>query len=161
MRRIALSLIAALLFGACAGGADEAATSPIEETPTVTEELGQKPTVEVPAEDPPSELRIIDVVEGDGDEAVDGSTVLVHYVGVNWSNGLQFDASWDRGQPFDFELGRGMVIQGWDEGVLGMKVGGRRRLEIPPDMAYGEAGAGGVIGPNETLVFVVDLLAVS
>lgn len=161
MRRIALSLIAALLLGACAGGTDETATPQVQETLTVTEELGQKPTVEVPAEDPPSELRIIDVVEGDGDEAVDGSTVLVHYVGVNWSNGLQFDASWDRGQPFDFELGRGMVIQGWDEGVLGMKVGGRRRLEIPPDMAYGEAGAGGVIGPNETLVFVVDLLAVS
>ncbi len=84
----------------------------------------------------------------------------MHYVGVSWSTGEQFDASWDRMEPFAFGLGRGQVIQGWDEGVQGMKVGGRRRLTIPPEMGYGAAGAGGVIAPNETLVFVVDLLGV-
>ena len=96
----------------------------------------------------------------DGDEAVAGSNVTVHYVGVSWSTGDQFDASWDRMEPFRFGLGRGQVIQGWDDGVQGMKVGGRRRLTIPPHMGYGASGAGGVIAPNETLVFVVDLLAV-
>ena len=84
----------------------------------------------------------------------------MHYVGVSWSSGAQFDASWDRGQTFQFTLGAGMVIRGWDEGVAGMKVGGRRKLVIPPELGYGEQGAGGVIGPNETLVFVVDLVAI-
>lgn len=110
--------------------------------------------------DPPSTLAADDVVVGDGAEATAGSAVSVHYVGVSWASGEQFDASWDRGQPFGFELGAGRVIAGWDQGVEGMRVGGRRVLTIPPDLAYGDRGAGGVIGPNETLVFVVDLLAV-
>jgi peptidylprolyl isomerase len=97
---------------------------------------------------------------GTGDEATKGRNVSVHYVGVAWSTGSQFDASWDRNEPFDFRLGAGQVIQGWDEGVAGMKVGGRRTLTIPPDMAYGSRGAGGVIKGGETLVFVVDLLNV-
>jgi peptidylprolyl isomerase len=101
-----------------------------------------------------------DIEVGTGAEAATGSQVDVHYVGVSWSNGREFDASWDRGSPFSFGLGSGQVIAGWDQGVVGMREGGRRRLTIPPDLGYGSRGAGGVIGPNETLVFVVDLLDV-
>lgn len=121
----------------------------------------RKPEITVPETDPPAEMVIIDDVVGEGDEATAGSTVSVHYVGVSWSTGKQFDASWDRMEPFRFGLGAGQVIQGWDEGVAGMKVGGRRTLHIPPHMGYGARGAGGVIKPNETLIFTVDLLAVS
>ncbi len=121
----------------------------------------RKPDVTVPDTDLPTELTVIDEVEGDGPEATPGSNVSVHYVGVAWSTGEQFDASWDRMEPFTFGLGRGQVIQGWDDGVAGMKVGGRRTLHIPPHLGYGARGAGGVIKPNETLIFVVDLLGVS
>jgi peptidylprolyl isomerase len=122
----------------------------------------EKPHVYVPAgEVPPADLVIEDLEVGEGDEAVAGRTVEVHYVGVSWRTRQQFDASWDRRDPFSFRLGGGQVIAGWDEGVVGMKVGGRRRLVIPPGKAYGKRGAGGVIGPDETLVFVVDLLGVS
>jgi peptidylprolyl isomerase len=121
----------------------------------------EKPRVEVAFDEhPPGELEIVDIAVGDGEEAVAGRQVDVHYVGVAWSTGEQFDASWDRGGPFSFGLGEGRVIQGWDQGVAGMKVGGRRRLTIPPGLAYGERGAGGAIAPGETLVFVVDLLGV-
>lgn len=120
----------------------------------------RKPDVTIPDQEPPTDLVLDDTHDGDGDEATAGSTVTVHYVGVSWSTGEQFDASWDRMEPFRFGLGQGQVIQGWDDGVQGMKVGGRRRLTIPPHMGYGPAGAGGVIAPNETLVFVVDLLGV-
>jgi peptidylprolyl isomerase len=119
-----------------------------------------KPDVTIPAGDPPTTLVAEDLVVGDGTEAKAGKVVMVHYVGVAWSTQKQFDASWDRGDTFDFRLGAGQVIQGWDEGVQGMKVGGRRRLTIPPDMGYGSRGAGGVIKGGETLVFVVDLLGV-
>ena len=119
-----------------------------------------KPSVTIPATAAPTQLVIEDITVGTGDEAVAGKLVSVHYVGVSWSNGKQFDASWDRGQSFQFPLGGGRVIRGWDEGVAGMRVGGRRKLTIPPHMGYGAQGAGGVIKPNETLVFVVDLLAV-
>ncbi|MFP3905551.1 MAG: FKBP-type peptidyl-prolyl cis-trans isomerase [Acidimicrobiales bacterium] len=120
-----------------------------------------KPRVEVPAgEAPPSELTVEDLDVGDGPEAAPGQQVEVHYVGVAWSDGEQFDASWDRNDPFAFGLGQGQVIAGWDQGVTGMKVGGRRRITIPPHLGYGERGAGGVIKGGETLVFVVDLLAV-
>ncbi len=122
----------------------------------------EKPHVYVPAgEAPPTDLVIEDIEVGEGDEAVAGHDVDVHYVGVSWRTRKQFDASWDRGQPFTFQLGAGMVIGGWDQGVAGMKVGGRRKLTIPPHLGYGARGAGGAIGPNETLVFVVDLLGVS
>ncbi len=121
----------------------------------------RKPEVTIPAENPPTELVIEDLEEGDGNEAVAGAIVSVHYVGVSWSTGRQFDASWDRMEPFRVGLGDGQVIQGWDQGVQGMKIGGRRRLTIPPELGYGAAGAGGVIAPNETLVFVVDLLEVT
>jgi len=117
-----------------------------------------KPDVTIPDTEPPTELVIEDLTVGDGPEATAGQAVDVHYVGVAWSTGQQFDSSWDRGDSFGFRLGAGQVISGWDQGVAGMKLGGRRRLTIPPHLGYGAAGAGGVIGPNETLVFVVDLL---
>lgn len=117
-----------------------------------------KPVVEIPEGDPPPDLIIEDVVVGEGEEARPGQEVSVHYIGVAWSTGAQFDASWDRGQPFSFGLGGGQVIQGWDQGVAGMRVGGQRRLTIPPQLGYGDRGAGAVIQAGETLVFVVDLL---
>jgi peptidylprolyl isomerase len=120
-----------------------------------------KPEVQVPVGETPSyQLELEDITVGDGDEAVVGKVVEVHYVGVSWNNGKQFDASWDRGQTFKFGLGRGQVIAGWDQGVAGMKVGGRRRITIPPMLGYGKRGAGRVIGPDETLVFIVDLVGV-
>lgn len=120
----------------------------------------EKPTVTIPEGDPPSDLVLDDLVLGEGTEAVKGSAVSVHYVGVAWSDGQQFDASWDRGDHFEFRLGAGQVIDGWDQGVSGMRVGGRRRLTIPPHLGYGSRGAGGVIRGGETLVFVVDLVNV-
>jgi peptidylprolyl isomerase len=120
----------------------------------------QRPQIEKPEGDLPFELVTEDIVVGDGDEAAKGTKVTVHYVGVSFRSGEEFDASWDRERPFEFRLGKGQVIPGWDAGVLGMKVGGRRKLTIPSAMAYGARGAGGVIGPHEPLVFVVDLLAV-
>jgi peptidylprolyl isomerase len=121
----------------------------------------EKPRVDVPSgQEPSGQLEVEDLTVGEGAEAASGNTVEVHYVGVSWATGKQFDASWDRGDTFKFGLGQGQVIQGWDQGVQGMKVGGRRRLTIPPDLAYGSRGAGGAIGPDETLVFVVDLVDV-
>ncbi|HSV39318.1 MAG TPA: FKBP-type peptidyl-prolyl cis-trans isomerase [Nocardioidaceae bacterium] len=119
-----------------------------------------KPEIDFPDGPPPADLEITDLSEGDGTEATAGKTVSVHYVGVAHSTGEQFDASYDRGSPLEFRLGVGQVISGWDNGVQGMKVGGRRKLVIPPHLGYGERGAGGVIKPGETLIFVVDLLAV-
>lgn len=119
-----------------------------------------KPEVEIPEGNPPEDLQIEEILEGDGEEARPGQDVSVHYVGVAWSTKQQFDASWDRDESFEFGLGAGQVIEGWDKGVTGMKVGGRRRLTIPPHLGYGRRGAGGVIKGGETLVFVVDLLGV-
>lgn len=121
----------------------------------------ERPEIDPPEGDPPAQLDITDLVVGDGDEATPGRNVSVHYAGVAFSTGEEFDASWNRGQEFRFGLGQGQVISGWDQGVTGMRVGGRRRLVIPPHLAYGDRGAGGVIAPGETLIFVVDLLAVS
>jgi peptidylprolyl isomerase len=120
----------------------------------------EKPKIDIADSTPPAELVITDLVEGDGAPAVVGRPVSVHYVGVAHSSGKEFDASYDRGQPFRFRLGAGDVIAGWDQGVQGMKVGGRRQLVIPPHLGYGKRGAGRTIKPNETLVFVVDLLGV-
>ena len=120
-----------------------------------------KPQVEVPqGEAPPTELVTEDLVEGTGAEAQAGHDVEVHYVGVAWSTNKEFDASWNRPGSFSFPLGAGRVIAGWDQGVAGMKVGGRRRITIPPHLGYGDAGARGAIKGGETLVFVVDLLGV-
>jgi peptidylprolyl isomerase len=124
------------------------------------EDLGGKPTVTVDTSaQPPGELVSDDLVIGDGQEIQAGDTANVQYVGVSWSTGREFDSSWDRGaQPFSFSVGAGRVIAGWDQGVTGMRAGGRRLLVIPPDMGYGDRGAGGVIAPGETLVFVVDAM---
>lgn len=122
--------------------------------------MATKPAVAIPEGAPPKELQLEDLTVGSGPEARPGATVDVHYVGVAWSTKRQFDASWDRGSPFSFTLGAGRVIRGWDDGVAGMRVGGRRRLTIPPSLGYGDRGAGGAIAPGETLVFVVDLIGV-
>jgi peptidylprolyl isomerase len=123
--------------------------------------MAQKPEVDRPEGTPPTELQAVDLTVGDGAEAQPGQTVSVDYVGVSFSTGEEFDASYNRGQPLQFTLDAGQVIPGWDRGVQGMKVGGRRKLVIPPHLAYGEQGAGGVIKPGETLVFVVDLVDVA
>ena len=119
-----------------------------------------RPDIDFPDGPPPQDLQIVDEVVGRGTEATAGTTVSAHYVGVAYSTGEEFDASWNRGQPLDFRLGVGQVIPGWDQGIEGMRVGGRRRLTIPPRLAYGDRGAGGVIQPGETLIFVVDLVDV-
>jgi peptidylprolyl isomerase len=119
----------------------------------------EKPEVDFPGGDPPTDLEITDIWEGDGATATAGDTVKVHYVGVAYSTGEEFDASWSRGDPLEFRLGAGQVIAGWDQGVQGMKVGGRRQLVIPPSLAYGDRGAGHTIAPGETLIFVCDLVS--
>jgi peptidylprolyl isomerase len=131
-------------------------------SPSPAGTFGTKPTVVVPPGPAPTELQASDLIVGTGTEAKTGDTVTVQYVGVAYSNKQQFDASWDRGQPFTFPLGEGQVIPGWDKGVVGMKVGGRRELIIPPNLAYGtQPPPGSGIAPNDTLIFVVDLVKVA
>jgi peptidylprolyl isomerase len=176
LRAKLLSLTLALLLGAgvaACGSSDSsdsetAATSTPTETPTaepanvdeivagVGKNTKKKPKIVKPQGDPPTQLVIKDIVKGTGPKAKPGDTLTMQYVGNSWSTGEQFDASWDRGQAFPFQLGGGMVIPGWDQGMVGMRKGGRRLLIIPPDMGYGPQGSG-PIGPNETLVFAVDL----
>lgn len=120
-----------------------------------------RPEIDPPVGPPPTELLTEDLWVGDGAEAQPGVTVSTHYSGVSWSTGEEFDSSWNRMSPLDFPLGRGMVIAGWEQGLVGMKVGGRRRITIPPHLGYGERGAPGAIAPNETLIFVVDLVGIS
>ena len=154
-RLIALAVFAAALaiaiVVAVASGGDDESTSPEELT---------KPQVEVPDGPPPSELQVEDLTEGDGAEARAGDLVAVQYVGVDYDSGKEFDTSWDSPDPFTFQLGSGQVIPGWDQGIEGMRVGGRRQLVIPPSLAYGKEGQPPAIKPNATLVFVVDLLDV-
>jgi peptidylprolyl isomerase len=119
-----------------------------------------KPEVDFPGGEPPADLQVTDIQVGDGAEAKAGDNVQVHYVGVAYSTGEEFDSSYDRGDPLEFRLGAGRVIAGWDQGVQGMRVGGRRQLVIPPHLAYGDRGAGNVIAPGETLIFVCDLVGV-
>ena len=119
-----------------------------------------RPEIDFPGDTPPEELVIEELIPGSGLEVAPGDQICCHYVGVSWSTGEEFDASWNRGQTLDFTAGIGQVIQGWDQGLIGMKEGARRRFEIPPHLAYGERGAGSAIGPNETLIFVVDLVTV-
>ena len=165
-RRLILLVLAcaALLVAGCGSDSEEpasstpgAATSTPEaaSTPAAT-----KPEITVPKGKAPKKLIIKDLKVGGGPVAKPGQNVQVQYVGTSFKNGRQFDASWDRGEPFSFQLGAGQVIPGWDQGVAGMKVGGRRQLVIPPDLAYGKQGSPPAIGPNETLVFVIDLLGV-
>lgn len=157
-----LALTALVLTAACgdAGGTD----GPDEVTVDAAAEVGRRPDVTgLLAADrgqPPTDLVIQDLVVGEGELAEPGATLTVHYEGLRWSDGGTFDSSWERGAPFSVMLGAGRVIPGWEVGLDGMRVGGRRVLTIPPDLAYGDRGAGSVIGPGETLVFVVDLIAV-
>ncbi len=118
-----------------------------------------KPEIDFPGDTPPSDLVLEDHWDGDGKAVEPGDTIEAHYVGVSWSTGEEFDASWNRGAPLKFQAGVGQVIQGWDQGLLGMKVGGRRKIVIPPHLGYGDQGAGPAIGPGETLIFVVDLVS--
>jgi len=148
-----LAIVVAVVLIARSGGDDADAG-------TVSGELGSKPTIEVPSGPAPTGLVSKDIVTGDGPTAEQGDTVEVQYVGVDYATGKQFDASWDSGKPFSFTLGSGQVIPGWDQGVEGMKVGGRRELIVPPDLAYGAQGQPPAIGPNATLIFVIDLLDV-
>ena len=148
---------AALLVTGCGSDAEKQASSTPEATPTPA---ATKPEITVPKGKAPKKLVVKDLQEGSGPAAQPGQNVQVQYVGISFANGRQFDASWDRGEPFSFQLGAGQVIPGWDQGVAGMKVGGRRQLVIPPDLAYGKQGSPPSIGPNETLVFVIDLLGV-
>ncbi len=136
---------------------ESAAAAPAPAAPT---QVKGKPKVTVPDGPPPTKLQIEDIEKGTGPAAESGSQISVNYVGVNYSNGQEFDSSFSAGAPFDFQLGGGMVIPGWDQGLEGMKVGGRRQLVIPPELAYGPQGSPPVIGPDETLVFVIDLLGV-
>jgi peptidylprolyl isomerase len=158
-RRLLLLVLAcvALAAAGCGSDSEDSASSTPEATSTPA---ATKPEVSVPKGKPPKTLVIKDVKKGDGATAEAGKQVTVQYVGVSAVNGRQFDASWDRGEPFSFQLGSGGVIPGWDQGVEGMKVGGRRQLVIPPDLAYGAEGSPPSIGPNETLVFVIDLVSV-
>jgi peptidylprolyl isomerase len=173
---IACLLALALLAAGCGGDDSEQSAAPpaAEETPTptatpeaepepaeISKNLDEKPAIPKPSGDPPSKLEIDDIVKGKGKAAKAGDNVTVQYVGVSFTTGEQFDASWDGGQPFSFPLGQGSVISGWDTGVAGMRIGGRRKLTIPPDQAYGTEGSPPAIQPNETLIFVVDLLEVA
>jgi peptidylprolyl isomerase len=165
MRRLLLIIGACLALAIAGCGSDSSTTSPssTEESTAPKESQAKpktKPKVTVPKGAPPKKLEVKDLEEGSGALAKAGDAVTVNYVGVNYKTGKEFDASWDRGEPFTFTLGAGEVIPGWDKGVAGMKVGGRRELIIPPDLGYGSTGSPPAIPPNETLVFVVDLEAV-
>lgn len=146
--------------GPKAAGASCASAAPTADGTTGTTDLSKKPQIEVPDSPPPCNLVVGDIVQGKGTAAKAGDPLTMKYVGVLYATGKQFDASWDRGQDFPFTLGAGMVIPGWDQGLVGMKVGGRRQLIIPPEMGYGAQGAGGDIPPNATLIFVVDLVKI-
>jgi peptidylprolyl isomerase len=171
MRRLLPVMFSAVLLAACGGSSKSAAPPAPKKTATptpapvgkvkVTGALGTKPRVTITPINatPPAKLEVKDIAKGHGKKAKPGEKVTVQYDGVLYENGTEFDASWNRGQPFSFLLGAGRVIPGWDKGVAGMRVGGRRVLTIPPDLGYGPQGAG-PIPPNSTLVFVVDLLKV-
>jgi peptidylprolyl isomerase len=180
VKRLALILIACLaLFVAGCGSDDDSSTSSSESTATSTESSSQdttessggaeessggkktKPNVTVPSGPPPKKLEIKDLAKGTGAPAKAGDELTVQYVGVGYDSEEEFDSSWSRSEPLPLTLGAGGVIPGWEQGIEGMKVGGRRELIIPPSLAYGPAGSPPVIGPNETLIFVIDLLAVN
>lgn len=162
MTRAAFALALILGLSACSSQPEPTISStaaPIAATvmPTVSGALNQAPTISKPTGTPPAGLEMRDIATGTGTAVVPTSTVTVQYVGISWSDGQTFDSSWTRGQAATFALNQ--VIPGWQQGLLGMQVGGRRLIVIPPSLGYGASGSG-AIKPNETLVFVVDLLAV-
>jgi peptidylprolyl isomerase len=136
-------------------------STPTATTPKPPSPLSKKPVVTVPSGAAPTKLVVKDLINGTGPAAKVGSQLTVNYVGVLYKGGKEFDSSWKRNQPFPFQLGQGAVIKGWDQGLVGMKVGGRRELIIPSDLAYGKQGSPPTIPPNSALVFVVDLLGAS
>jgi peptidylprolyl isomerase len=164
-RTLLLLLVLVLALAGCGDDEGETAakaTATPKATPTPDNtDTSKKPTVTVPDELPPDELQSVDIVPGKGPRAKKGDTVTMQYVGVAWSTGVEFDASWDRGEPFTVKLGEGKVIKGWDVGIPGMRKGGRRELTIPAEMAYGAQGQPPSIGPNECLRFVVDLVKIA
>ena len=174
---LALLLVAALTGGLTACGGDDGASGdsaatpiPVPQDPAadirrivagLDDDTSSKPEIAAPAGSPPAELERRDIVRGTGPKAKAGDSLTMQYVGVSWSTGQQFDASWDRGEPFSFDnLGEGDVIAGWNEGLVGMRKGGRRLLVIPAEKGYGAQGQPPDIGPNETLIFVVDLVRI-
>ncbi len=172
--RLATAMVAAALaLTACSDSGDDTvaapeakesacpgAPTPVEPPAGATTDIKTKPAITVPKAPAPAQLQVSDIVVGDGPQACSGQALSMQYVGVTYADGKQFDASWDRGEPFAFQLGGGQVIGGWDQGIVGMKVGGRRQLVIPPDLGYGAQGAPPDIPPAATLVFVVDLVSV-
>jgi peptidylprolyl isomerase len=149
-----LAVIVAVVL--IAGGSDDSSSSSADLTDTTV-----KPTIEAPGDPAPTELVINDIVEGEGPAAKDGDQVTVQYVGALYDTGQEFDASWDRGEPFELTLGGGTVIQGWDQGLVGMKAGGRRELIIPAELGYGAQGSPPSIPANATLIFVVDMISIN
>ncbi len=160
MRLLIATLVACAAIAAAGCGSNDSTTGS-ETSASAESATTTKPVVKPPKGAPPKELEVKDLVEGEGDEAVAGDRVSVDYVGVNYRSGKEFDSSWSRNEPFTFTLGAGEVIPGWDQGVQGMKIGGRRELIIPPELAYGAAGSPPAIPKNETLIFVVDLREIS
>ncbi|MDX6724858.1 MAG: hypothetical protein QOD73_3262 [Solirubrobacteraceae bacterium] len=164
-RTILILLACALALPGCGsgGGKESEAAGTATPKPTATPDntnVTKKPTVTVPDELPPDKLQSVDIVKGKGPPAKKGDKVTVQYVGLTWSTSVEFDSSWDRGQPFTFTLGKGGVIPGWDQGVPGMRKGGRRQLTIPADLAYGAQGSPPKIGPNECLRFIIDMVKI-
>jgi peptidylprolyl isomerase len=167
LRFMTLLAVLAAPLGGCgddddsgSAGAEQPTETSAAEARAILEDTSVKPVIEKPSGSPPRRLEKEDIVRGKGKAAKPGDRILVQYVGVSFSTGEEFDASWDTGQPFGFFLGAGEVIPGWDRGIVGMKEGGRRKLTIPPELAYGAEGSPPDIAPNETLVFVVDLVKV-
>lgn len=163
---ISLCVALALAVAGCGSSDDDSSSTQATSEATTTKQSGgdtnlnAKPKVTVPDGPVPKKLEKVEIVEGDGAEAKAGDEITVQYIGVGYDSKKEFDSSWSRSEPFTFNLGAGEVIPGWDQGIPGMKVGGRRELTLPPSLAYGSAGSPPVIGPNETLIFVVDLVAV-
>jgi peptidylprolyl isomerase len=168
VKKLLLMIVACatLAFAGCGGDDDDSSGETTQASGSAAVESSGdasnrgKPEVTVPDDAAPVQLEERELIEGTGKEAKAGDEVTVQYVGVSYGSGEEFDSSWSRNEPFSFKLGAGEVIPGWDQGVEGMRVGGQRELTIPPELAYGEAGSPPAIGPNETLIFVIDLLEV-
>ena len=160
-RTLLLLLVLVLALAGCGDEGETAATPTPQATATPDNtDTTKKPKVTVPDELPPDELQIEDIVKGKGPAAKKGDKLTMQYVGLTWSTSVEFDTSWDSGEPFTFTLGKGKVIPGWDQGIPGMRQGGRRQLTIPAELAYGAQGSPPKIGPNECLRFIIDLVKI-